>query len=253
MRSATLVSICLGLAGHGRQLRRILRPIHRRRRRVGKEINRHEQRSGEQIARLQMSAQPVRHQDVHHPAMAGGGILVALGRLRNLTPYRCGSTEMVTGTENSERLHVELRADIGDLADGHPADLHRRAGRQPADRGLLEDEQESVRIAGGGRKASLRSSNRVKTVSASAGGRSGPVAGVSNAMPPARMDMSDSVWTCRPAGGERHINPAGMPETRVRGDILVVRRLHEHLDVQSLRRSCPVRTTRPGRPGSCRK
>ena len=49
-----------------------------------------------------------------------------------------------------------------------------------------------------GLKAAARSLNKVKTVFASATGRTAPVAGASNAMPPIRMDRSDWVCTLRP-------------------------------------------------------
>ncbi len=47
-----------------------------------------------------------------------------------------------------EGLRVDLRADLGDLADRDAAELDRRAGREPAHR-FLEDEHVGLRIAGG--------------------------------------------------------------------------------------------------------
>ena len=63
-----------------------------------------------------------------------------------LTPSRAGSTRTVTGTENSKVFGVELRADVGDLADRDALELDRRAAAQPAHR-LLEDEHVGLRIA----------------------------------------------------------------------------------------------------------
>ena len=69
---------------------------------------------------------------------------------------------------------------------------------KPAD-GLLEDQQIGMRIVGGRPEGFGAVIEQGEMVSASAGGSGESLAGVSNATPPARMDMTDSVWTCRPA------------------------------------------------------
>ena len=167
-----------------------------------------------------------------------------------LTPSLCGSRRMVTGTENSKVFSVDLRANVRDLADRDAAELDRRARRQPAHR-LLEDQHDrSADCAAAGLKASVRSPNRVKTVFASAGGRTGIARGR------LERDAADQDRQHRlglhaeAARGERHVDPARLPEARVRVDVLVVGRLHEHLDGQATCRPCRARTTRPDRPAA---
>ena len=114
-----------------------------------------------------------------------------------------------------EGLRVDLRADVGDLADRNAAELDRRAGREPAHR-FLEDEHEGLRIAGRQLEGSVRSLNSVKTVFASAGGRTG------SRRRRLERDAADQDRQQRlrlhgeAARGERHVDAAGVPEARVR-------------------------------------
>ena len=83
-------------------------------------------------------------------------------------------------------------------------------------------------------KAWARLADRVKTVFSSAGGRTGSVAAVSNAIPPIRIDKTDWVCTVRPFAESDTSTPLRVPKAGVRVDVLVVRRLYEHLDSQIL-------------------
>ena len=51
-------------------------------------------------------------------------------------------------------------------------------------------------------------------------------------MPPTRIESSDWVCTREAAGGQRHVDAAGVPEAGVRRDVLVVGRVDEDLDAQ---------------------
>ena len=125
---------------------------------------------------------------------------------RTLTPSRCASKWMVTGTENSRVFTSTCARTAATSPIGTPRNSTGAPGTSP----LTDSLKMSSKVCGlraAGLKASARSSNRVKTVFASATGRTAPVAGASNAMPPIRIDSSDWVCTLRPlAESDRSID-----------------------------------------------
>ena len=150
-----------------------------------------------------------------------------------LTPSLCGSRWIVTGTENSKVFKSICARTSATSPIRNAAKLDRRAGRQPPHR-VLEDELIGLRISRRRVEGLGPVANRVKTVFSSAGGRTGSVAAVSNAMPPIRIDKTDWVCTVRPLAESDTSIPLAC-QKRVSGlTYWSYGRLHEHLDGQIL-------------------
>ena len=121
-------------------------------------------------------------------------------------------------------LGIDLERDVGHRADPHAAELDRRAraaGRAPSRRSRPDRGPCRCSAPRSPRGSSRTAGTRLP---AAAGSPGRPIAGVSNAMPPASSACSDSTETLDAVGAERDVDAAGVPEPAVVAHQLVVGR-----------------------------
>ena len=111
---------------------------------LGEKVERHEHGSGQQVSRPQLRADSMSHHRVDQPSAHGCEIRPS----RQVENLDAESLRVQMDSHRHRELSgfgVELRANIGHLADRNAAELDRRAGRQPANR-VLEDELVGLRM-----------------------------------------------------------------------------------------------------------